>query len=45
MLKIPSKFRVPLSVFVKETFPSFLVSDGYYFTSLYFSQEALAEHR
>lgn len=45
MMKVPEKFQLPLSLIVKETFPTFLVSDGYFYGGLYFSEEAVQEHR
>jgi hypothetical protein len=45
MLKLPAKMRVPLKFSVKETYPNFLITDGYYYTSIYFTKEAFQAHK
>jgi hypothetical protein len=37
--------KVPLKFYVKETYPNFLITDGYYYTSIYFTKEAFQAHQ
>jgi hypothetical protein len=43
--KVNKDFRKPLKCYVKESFPHFLVSDGYFFVPAYFTKEALSEFK
>jgi hypothetical protein len=43
--KMPKDFRKPLKCFVKESYPYFLVTDGYFFLQAYFTKEALDEFK
>jgi hypothetical protein len=36
--KIPKDYRKPLKCFVKESYPYFLVTDGYFFLQTYFTK-------
>jgi len=45
MLKMPAKMKVPLKFSVKETYPNFLITDGYYYTNIYFTKEAFQAHQ
>jgi hypothetical protein len=40
MEKIPKKFKGPLRCSVKETYPNFLLTDGSYFISGYFTEKS-----
>ena len=41
MLKMPEKMRVPLKFSVKEAFPNFVVTDGYFYINVHFTREGL----
>ena len=43
--KVSSDLKKPLKVFVKESYPFFLVTDGYFFIQTYFTKEAIAEYK
>ena len=43
--KMPKKFRGPLRCSIKETNPNFLVTDGSYFISAYFTPESYKQFR
>lgn len=43
--KMPKKFRGPLRCSIKETNPSFIVTDGSYFISAYFTPESYKQFR
>lgn len=43
--KVGKDLKKPIKCYVKESFPNFLVSDGYFFVPVYFTKEALAEFR
>lgn len=40
-LKMPSKYKLPIKCFVKETHPYLLLTDGIYFIQAYLTKEAL----
>jgi hypothetical protein len=44
MLKLPSKYHCPIKCSVKESSPNFLLTDGVFFISGYFTPEALQKH-
>jgi len=41
--KVNSNLKKPIKCYVKESFPHFLVSDGYFFVPCYFTKEAVTE--
>lgn len=43
--KLSKDVKKPIKCFVKESYPYFLVSDGYFFVPCYFTKEAVAEFR
>lgn len=43
--KVKDSLKKPLKVYVKESFPHFLVSDGYFFVPVYFTKEAITEFK
>ena len=43
--KVGKDMKKPIKCYVKESFPYFLVSDGYFFVPCYFTKEAVAEFR
>jgi hypothetical protein len=43
--KLPSKFKKPIKCYVKESFPHFLISDGYFYIPAYFTKEAIREFK
>ena len=43
--KVGKDLKKPIKCFVKESFPYFLLSDGYFFVPAYFTKEAIAEFR
>lgn len=43
--KINKSLQKPIKCFVKEAFPHFLVTDGYFFVPVYFTKEAVNEFR
>lgn len=45
MTKMPKKFKGPLRCSVRETSPNFLITDGSYFLSAYFTPESYAQFR
>jgi hypothetical protein len=45
MDKMPKKFKGALRCSVKETSPNFLVTDGSYFISAYFTEESYKQFR
>ena len=45
MLKLPSKYHVPIKCSVEKSSPNFLITDGLFFIGGYFTQEALDKHK
>ena len=43
--KIGKSMQKPIKCYVKESFPHFLVTDGYFFVPCYFTKEALTEFK
>lgn len=43
--KTPSNLRKKLTLYVKESYPHFLVSDNYHYCSLYFTKKAVEEFK
>jgi hypothetical protein len=43
--KVSKEFKKPIKCFVKESYPYFLVTDGYLFVPAYFTKEAIADFR
>jgi hypothetical protein len=43
--KVGKELKKPLKCYVKESYPYFLVTDGYFFVQCYFTKEALAEFK
>ena len=43
--KLSKDLKKPLKTYVKESYPFFLVTDGYFFLQAYFTKEAIAEFR
>lgn len=43
--QLGQNLKKPLKVYVKESFPNFLISDGYFFLPVYFTKEAISEFR
>jgi hypothetical protein len=43
--KVSKDLKKPLKCYVKESYPYFLVTDGYFFVQLYFTKEALTEFK
>ena len=43
--KMPKKFRGPLRCSIKETNPNFILTDGSYFISAYFTPESYKQFR
>ena len=43
--KVSKNLQKPIKCYVKEAFPYFLVTDGYFFVPAYFTKEAVAEYR
>lgn len=41
MLKMANRYKSAIKCFVKETYPHFLVTDGVFYTSVSFTQQAL----
>ena len=41
--KVGANLKKPIKCYVKESFPHFLVTDGYFFVPAYFTKEAVAE--
>ena len=43
--KVSKDLKRPLKTYVKESYPYFLVTDGYFYVQAYFTKEAVAEYR
>lgn len=43
--KVSKDLKKPLKTYVKESYPYFLVTDGFFFVQAYFTKEAVAEFR
>lgn len=43
--KVNKDLKRPLKTYVKESYPFFLVTDGYFFVQAYFTKEAVAEFK
>ena len=43
--KVNKDFKKHLKCYVKESFPHFLVTDGFFYVPLYFTKEAISEFR
>lgn len=43
--KVSKDLKKPIKCYVKESFPHFLVSDGYFFVPVYFTKEAVSEFK
>ena len=43
--KVSKDLKKPLKCYVKESYPYFLVTDGYFFVQLYFTKEAVNEFK
>ena len=43
--KVGSNLKKPIKAFVKESFPHFLITDGYFFVPAYFTKEAVSEFK
>lgn len=43
--QVSKNLKKPIKCFVKESFPHFLVTDGYFFVPCYFLKEAVTEFR
>lgn len=43
--KVGKDLKKPLKIYVKESYPYFLVTDGYFFVQAYFTKEAIAEYK
>lgn len=43
--KVSKDLKKPLKTYVKESYPFFLVTDGYFFVQAYFTKEAIAEFK
>jgi len=43
--KVSKDLKKPLKTYVKESYPFFLVTDGYFFVQAYFTKEAVAEFK
>jgi hypothetical protein len=43
--KVNKDLKKPIKCYVKESFPHFLVSDGYFFVPAYFTKEAINEYK
>lgn len=41
--KVSNNLKKPLKCYVKESYPHFLVTDGYFFVTPYFTKEAVSE--
>jgi hypothetical protein len=41
--KVSANLKKPIKCYVKESFPHFLITDGYFFVPAYFTKEAVAE--
>jgi len=43
--KVKDNLKKPIKCYVKESYPHFLVSDGYFFVPAYFTKEAVTEFK
>jgi hypothetical protein len=43
--KVSKDLKKPLKTYVKESYPFFLITDGYFFVQAYFTKEAVAEFK
>jgi hypothetical protein len=43
--KVNKDFKKPIKCYVKESYPHFLVTDGYFFVPAYFTKEAVSEFK
>ena len=43
--KVNKDFKKPIKCYVKESYPYFLVTDGYFFVPAYFTKEAVSEFK
>ena len=43
--KVSKDLKKPIKCYVKESFPHFLVSDGYFFVPVYFTKDAVSEYK
>jgi len=43
--KVNAKYKKSIKVYVKESFPHFLISDGYFYVPAYFTKEAVKEFK
>lgn len=43
--KVSKEYKKPLKCYVKESFPHFLVTDGFFFVPAYFTKQAIEEFR
>ena len=43
--KVNKSLQKPIKCLVKESYPHFLVTDGYFFVPCYFTKEAVAEFK
>ena len=43
--KLSKDYRKPLKCYVKESYPYFLITDGFFYVQAYFTKEALDEFR
>jgi hypothetical protein len=43
--KVKEGLKKPIKCYVKESFPHFLVSDGYFFVPAYFTKDAINEFK
>ena len=43
--KVGANLKKPIKCYVKESFPHFLVTDGYFFVPVYFTKEAVTEFK
>jgi len=41
--KVGANLKKPIKCYVKESFPHFLITDGYFFVPAYFTKEAVTE--
>jgi len=43
--KVSKSLQKPIKCYVKEAYPYFLITDGYFFVPAYFTKDALAEFK
>lgn len=43
--KVGKDLKKPIKCYVKESFPHFLVSDGYFYVPVYFTKEAVSDFK